>query len=500
MKNSITFFLFIVLSTTSFSQNLQSANWFVGDDHAFDDSRSVTILNFQSDTMQMERREEIRGISFSLATASISDDQGNLLFYTNGCYVYNKEHERMRNGNRINIGSLRQFCNQGTSYASGHASIIIVPDSYKNKEYYIFHQKIADDLTHSQLNYTKVDLSLDDGLGQVIIHDQIIMEDSVDNGEMAMVKHSNGKDWWLIAPTDSSNVYNIVIIDSLGARKTHQQSLGVKVGGNGTGQVKFSHDGRRLARWTFDKQLLLADFARSTGEFSNDEQIHVSDTISIGGVEFSPNNRFLYVSSGYHIHQFDLWEDDLAASQITIAEWDGFTDVFRTFFRRMQLTPDCRIFISSPGGHRYWHVIQNPNEKGLACNLEQHALLLPTRTFNTMTYYPNYSLGALGNEGYPCDSTKTKITYSSVDVSAHEEYEALVFPNPTSGSIQIDLPPNVGEMNFQLFDMAGSLVFTKNGIFPFEEIHLEDILNGMYFYRAYGESGTNWSGKLIVNR
>ena len=164
----------------------------------------------------------------------------------------------------------------------------------------------------------------------------------------------------------------------------------------------------------------------------------------------------------------------------------------------MQLTPDCRIFINAAGGHRYWHIIQNPNEKGLACNVEQHVLLLPTRTFNTLPYFPNYSLGPIGNEGYPCDSTKTKITFSSVDVPIFQQVEARVFPNPTSGTIQIDMPPNTGELNFHLYDMAGRQVFTQNSVLTFEEIHLGNIAKGLYFYRIFDKNGRSWSGKVVV--
>ena len=487
-------------------QNTESSYWFIGpEDRNGNNIKSVSILDFSDDELNIQRREDISGISFLGNSSSISSSEGDLLFYSNGCFIFNQDHELMNGGNQINNGTFwGQYCSSGTSYPSGHASTMILPAPYKPDEYYLLHQRVEQFWPdeYSRLYYSKVDMSENGGLGRVVEKNQLILPDSTYLGEMAAVKHANGKDWWVVVPEDSNDVYNVLLLDSIGIRKSHEQKMGEKIGyfGVGTGQCKFSPDGKKFARWTATKQLYVADFDRITGDFSNFKSTIVQDPVFRGGIEFSPNNRFLYVSSGLHIDQFDFLANDLATSQITIAQYDGFLDVLPTEFRRMQLTSDCRIFINAPGDHRYWHVIQNPNEKGLDCNLEQHSLFLPTRTFNTLPYFPNYSLGPIGNEGYPCDSTKTKITFSSVEVPIFQQAEARVFPNPTTGTIQIDMPLNKGELNFQLLDMAGKIVFTKKSILPFEEIQLEDVANGMYFYKILDKKGRSWSGKVVVNQ
>ena len=410
----------------------------------------------------------------------------------------------MSGGRRINDGEFKSDCFSIGTYPSGHASTMIIPDPYEVNEYYVLHQMNEQFWPdeYSRLYYSKIDISKNNGLGEVYLHNQLILPDSTYLGEMAAVKHANGQDWWVIVPEDSNAVYNVLLLDSLGIRKSHEQKMGGKVGhfGTGSGQCRFSPDGSTFARWTQTRQLLLVDFDRTTGIFSNDEEYHVQDSVSWGGVEFSPNGRFLYVSSTYQVDQFDLWADDFAASQVTVAEYDGYRDFVRTLLIRMQLTPDCRIFVNAPGSHSFWHVIQDPNEKGLDCNVEQHSLSLSTFTFNTLPYFPNYSLGPIGNEGYPCDSTKTKITFSSVDVPIFQQVEAQVFPNPTTGTLQIDMPPNVGELNFHLYDMAGRQVFTQNSVLTFEEIHLGEIAKGLYFYKIFDKNGRAWSGKVVVSR
>ena len=82
------------------------------------------------------------------------------------------------------------------------------------------------------------------------------------------------------------------------------------------------------------------------------------------------------MASTYQLHQFDTESNDIPSTQTLVAEWDGYQDFVRTFFSRLQLTPDCRIFISLPGSHRFWHIIHNPNEKGVACNVEQRLSLI----------------------------------------------------------------------------------------------------------------------------
>ena len=58
--------------------------------------------------------------------ASIADEQGNLLFYTDGSTVYDKNHQVMTNGTNL-MGNM-------SSTQSG----IIVTDPYDNNRHYIF--------------------------------------------------------------------------------------------------------------------------------------------------------------------------------------------------------------------------------------------------------------------------------------------------------------------------------------------------------------------------
>ena len=87
-----------------------------------------------------------------------------------------------------------------------------------------------------------------------------------------------------------------------------------------------------------------------------------------------------------------------------VATYDGFTSptIYQTRFHQAQLAPNGKAYIAAPTTTDYVHVIHQPNQKGPACNLEQHAIQLPRLNKRTMPNYPYYGLGPA--DGTPCDS------------------------------------------------------------------------------------------------
>jgi hypothetical protein len=60
-----------------------------------------------------------------------------------------------------------------------------------------------------------------------------------------------------------------------------------------------------------------------------------------------------------------LEADDIEASQVHIASYDGHQSPGSCTFLQGQLAPDCKIYWSSGGACTELHVIHQPNEKGL---------------------------------------------------------------------------------------------------------------------------------------
>lgn len=93
-------------------------------------------------------------ISTNEGCATISDMEGNLLFYTDGVTVYNRNHEIMTGGDNL------------YGHASATQSGVIVPLPGSATRYYIFTVSALSAKDTKGFRYSIVDLS--NGLGSVI--------------------------------------------------------------------------------------------------------------------------------------------------------------------------------------------------------------------------------------------------------------------------------------------------------------------------------------------
>ena len=137
-----------------------------------------------------------------LANASISDDEGNLQFYTNGCYVVNRNFEIMPHGDSLSAGfTYTQWCVAGDGYPS-HQGVLALPFPGSDHLYVIVHYKNADTGVHdhNELLYSVVDMNLDGGLGDVTLKNQLIYHHDFFYAQLTAVRHGNGRDWWIVAP------------------------------------------------------------------------------------------------------------------------------------------------------------------------------------------------------------------------------------------------------------------------------------------------------------
>ena len=90
----------------------------------------------------------------------------------------------------------------------------------------------------------------------------------------------------------------------------------------------------------------MLDFDRCTGTLSNPVRLDWDSVPSGGGgVAVSPNSRFLYLSSGGTVQQYDLWASDLAASMQVVAVYDGTLVPYPANFFQMMSGPDGKIYI-----------------------------------------------------------------------------------------------------------------------------------------------------------
>jgi hypothetical protein len=204
--------------------------------------------------------------------------------------------------------------------------------------------------------------------------------------------------------------------------------------------------------------LEIFDFDRCTGSLSNTIHIPVDDTNGTG-VAFSPNSRYFYISSVLDVYQFDTEAPDIAASQVHIAHWDSTyspTPPFATLFDIAQLAPDGKIYISTGNSTLRLHVINNPDEPGLACNMVQHGVVVPRYYSNSLPNHPNYHLGAVA--GSVCDSLGIS---GLTPGPTPGEGGMRVAPDPSAGQFRLSYPAHAVVGWLEMRDLTGRMVLRE---------------------------------------
>ncbi|MFN0175034.1 MAG: T9SS type A sorting domain-containing protein [Saprospiraceae bacterium] len=482
--------------------------WVLGNENqTFDTTYGGSLLdfNFRPPKPTYHFREH----NMFTTNSSICDSTGNLLFYTNGCVIAGADDEVLENGDNINPGSSHTlWCmTYDDGYAGGPGNSVILPVPDSSGLFYLFHKRFVlfsnpTDAIFDKFYYTIVDMKQNGGKGKVIEKNTVLMSDTLARAEIVAVKHANGKDWWLVTPRRNSNQFYIFKFTGQGIVDTFQQTIGILPDpqGEGLGQMVFSPDGSKLYRTCRYKPVMVYSFDREAGVFTQFDTIHFeygNQLVGEIGCAVSPNNRYLYLSCRKSLYQLDVFAPDISATQTKVAEWDGNANPFPTMFWACQLGPDCKIYINAGGDTRYYHVIHNPDDPGIACNVEQRGVKFQTPTGSSIPSFPNYRLGPIDNPGVPCMATVSVIQ----PISPIQSKPLWVYPNPTNGSVTIEYQGIDGiNTHFLLFNTLGQMV--KDVELPQGETSLQLPLNefseGMYWYVIPGASNT--SGKLVISR
>ncbi len=448
---------------------------------------------------------QYREANLFIANASICDTSGSLLFYTNGCNIYGSNHEVLPNGEEINPGFFHETrCNQfNRGYGGGFPNVVILPLPESDKHYYLFHQKVGGEQQNLYVDRFLYSVIEQKSVGQLAVVEKNVdlMEDFISTGELSAVKHANGIDWWVITPRRNSNEFYCFLFTKDGIVDTLLQTIGdlAPAEEEGSGQTTFSHDGTMMARYYPQHPLMLYHFDRATGQFSNYRTVNIDFGNHLafdGGCYFSPNGRYLYVTALIRVYQFDLWASDISASQTLVGEWDGFKDPIAVTFGDCQLGPDCKIYVVS-ADMRYYHIIHNPDEPGLACNFEQRGLVLPTPSGASIPYFPNYRLGPIDKPGVPCSPTV------SVGPGPVREVSGVrLWPNPATDLLTIQYP-NASEASAWLITNAYGQIMQRGDWAAgaaTTEVDISKLPSGSYFFRLQGQDGRSSSRLFTVFR
>ncbi len=165
-----------LLCPTHFFGQGETSNWYFGNGAGitFNNDGSVTpVTNGKLDTFE--------------GCATISDSFGDLLFYTDGIIVYNRNHEVMQNGGNL-LGD-----------PSSTQSALIVPKPGDPDIFFIFTVDTSafENDPDRGLNYSTVDVSLNDGKGAVTQKNIPLLSDCSEK-IAAVIKDCSDQSIWLL--------------------------------------------------------------------------------------------------------------------------------------------------------------------------------------------------------------------------------------------------------------------------------------------------------------
>jgi hypothetical protein len=456
--------------------------------------------------------------TFVAFSSSMSDTAGNLLFYTNGCHLYDASGKIMENGDTLNSPPTSYWRSHCTAFTPGfkqNQGAFALPRPGSNTLYDLFHMNLgkapAEPPGLISLLRTVVDMDTPDGLGKATEKDVPLLAGETYE-PAAAVRHGNGRDWWIVLPNaqTSKPVLYRYLLTPEGLLGPYLQEGAFQVIDSlfygGAQVLTFTPDGKKLIQYHIYYGFIAYDFDRCTGLISN--PVRVLSPVKYNtwegiDVEVSPNSRFVYVIMGKQrqLVQYDLHAPDVALSGDTVAVYDGFEyNQNPIVFGTLERGPDGKIYIVA-GCCFHMHVIESPDLEGAACDVRQHSVELPTWIYASLPYFPNYRLYDLPDS--PCDTLGINGPTVSVAPQPEPPPALRLYPNPATDQVRVLLPaPAPPGAEVLLTDVAGRMVVRQ----PLPAGAAEALLSvaqysaGLYIVRVQAAGAVLGAGRVSVVR
>lgn len=366
MKRQILLILILLAVLTNYAQK-QANYWYFGHNAGLNFGMGVPVALTNGQIYTGE------------GCSSISTPAGNLEFYTDGRFVYNKNHGQMPHGSGL------------LGHSSSTQSGIIVPKPASTTQYYIFTVDAYDNNLANGLCYSRVDMTLDGGLGDVVTSEKNISLIPLTCEKVTAVGHSNGISIWVITHQWGTDAFYAYEITTTGVNQTPVIShTGPPLTGDmqaSKGYIKVSPDGSKIAmanNTAFNIGIFNFNHANGTVSHLVTDYSYVNpgggDPGGPYGVEFSPNSHLLYIGewkANRRISQYDVSSgvaQTILDSKVIVATVGQNSDPIGA----LQLGPDNRMYVArheSP----YLSRINSPNTIGNGCGFTDNAINLAGR-------------------------------------------------------------------------------------------------------------------------
>jgi gliding motility-associated-like protein len=345
-------FIFLYVTNWAFAQK-ENNNWYFGQKAGitFNSGSPIALASSKMNTNE--------------GSISVSDPEGNLLFYSDGSTIWNRNHVPMLNGTGL------------MGHISATQSVLAVPLPGSRSIYYIFTVDGAENSLVNGLRYSILNLSLDGGLGGITNTKNVLLETPVTE-KLTAVRHSNNKDYWILAhkwnsdafltyELTSSGISNTAVISNVGS--VHDGSSY----SNAIGQMKANREGTKIALAIYGlNKFELFDFNAFTGSVSNAKTTNAPLFLPYG-VEFSGDGKKLYGS----VFIFDQTADNLL--QFNLADPAGLNAIYPinpgvSRIQALQIGPDNKIYCNP--ATNFLAVINDPNSLGFTCDFNKNGISL----------------------------------------------------------------------------------------------------------------------------
>lgn len=383
-------------------------------------------------------------INTSEGCSAISDSNGNLLFYTDGMSVWDKNDAPMTGGSGLDGNS-----------SSTH-SALIVPCSCD--KYFIFTTDCAENHYAKGLRYSVVDMTQGGGLGAVTSKNNILLANASEKA--AGLADGSGGFWVVAHEMGSNQFFSYHIVAGSDCTLDPKAAIISKVGstysggtaGYGLGQMKFSPNGQWLAvagtNYVPTSFLELFKFNTSTGAVTDVSTSSTTrDTANDGfyGVEFSPDSQSLYATTmatmggttRNYLYQYTV-------PGLTRTTIHDYGNVLYTL-GALQLAPDGKIYLARRF-QQYLDILPTPNLPGggwtlggnfSLANGTNSLLGLPTVVAGNFSCAP--ACGTISEPRVTCDHGVFTYTFT-VTNNTTQQIEWLLFSPPLNATYSISPP------------------------------------------------------------
>lgn len=437
-------------------------------------------------------------MNFEAAVAVASDTLGNVLFYSNGCEIRGADGQLLENGEGLNPGGLHDWVCDEVGYTAPR-SMTALPLPGQPSRWVLLHLGGNYDpsrkMVYGPLYLTEIDMAANGGQGAVT--DKNVVIASGDLEPFAIVRHGNGRDWWVVMPEYGTNRYQVRLLSPQGLSASAKQTMGPAIGCRRIGSSTFSPDGSKFAR-TNSCQAVVMDFDRCTGVFSNPVPLQRDPgMLGGGGLAFSTDNRWLYATTDLCIFRADLTEqspflDSLYKRPYFYVDEPPISQyVYGTSLTYMQAAPDGRLYMAARHRERYFPRFTIQGEDYA---FEPEGFKLPVPTVRTLPHFPNFRLFDL--QGSLCDTLGIE---GSVGISTPQAEGFTVRFSPNPFNEQIVVSATEGGL-LRVFSTDGRQVisfFLQTGE---NRINTASLETGIYIWQVFSESRSIQVGKLVKAR